>query len=44
MNSKSLLRHRRCVSNLNEFTSKTFHRVLNDDAYLENSGLIKLKK
>ena len=45
MTPKSLLRHRRCVSNLNEFTSKkTFHRVLNDDAYLENSGLIKLKK
>ncbi len=45
MTPKSLLRHKRCVSNLNEFTSKsTFHRVLNDDAYLSISGLIKLKK
>ena len=45
MTPKSLLRHKRCVSNLNEFTSKkTFHRVLEDDAYLKNSGLIKLKK
>ncbi len=45
MTPKSLLRHKRCVSNINEFTSKkTFHRVLEDDAYLKNSGLIKLKK
>jgi len=45
MTPKSLLRHKRCVSNLNEFSTKsTFHRVLEDDAYLENSGLIKLKK
>jgi 2-oxoglutarate dehydrogenase E1 component len=38
------LRHKRCISNLNEFTKKnTFHRVLDDDAYSKNSGLIKLK-
>ncbi len=45
MTPKSLLRHKNCVSKLDEFTSKkTFHRILNDDAYLENSGLIRLKK
>ena len=45
MTPKSLLRHKRCVSNLDEFTSKnTFHRVLIDDAYSTKSGLIKLKK
>ncbi len=45
MTPKSLLRHKKCVSSINEFTTKsTFHRVLNDDAYKKNSGLIKLKK
>ena len=45
MTPKSLLRHKRCISNLNEFTTKnTFHRILDDDAYLKNSSLIKLKK
>ncbi len=45
MTPKSLLRHKKCVSNINEFTTKsTFHRVLNDDAYNKNSGLIKLKE
>ncbi len=44
MTPKSLLRHKRCVSNLNNFTTKnTFHRVLDDDAYSTNSGLVKLK-
>ena len=44
MTPKSLLRHKKCISNLNEFTKKnTFHRVLDDDAYSKNSGLIKLK-
>ena len=44
MTPKSLLRHRRCVSSLKEFTTEnTFHRVLEDDAYLKDSGLIKLK-
>ncbi len=45
MTPKSLLRHKRCVSPLDSFTKKnTFHRVLEDHAYLKNSGLIKLKK
>ena len=45
MTPKSLLRHKKCVSNLDEFTSKnTFHRVLEDDAYKKNSDLIKLKE
>ena len=45
MTPKSLLRHKKCISNLSEFTTKnSFHRVLEDDAYLNNSGLIKLKK
>ena len=44
MTPKSLLRHKKCLSNLNEFTKKnTFHRILEDDAYSTNSGLIKLK-
>ena len=45
MTPKSLLRHKRCTSNLNEFTTKnSFHRVLEDDAYIKNNGLIELKK
>ncbi len=45
MTPKSLLRNKRCVSNLNDFTKKTtFHRILEDHSYLENSKLIKLKK
>ena len=44
MTPKSLLRHKLCVSNLEEFTTKnSFHRVLEDDAYLKNSKLVKLK-
>ena len=45
MTPKSLLRHKKCISNLNEFTTKnSFHRVLEDDSYLKNSDLIQLKK
>jgi len=46
MTPKSLLRHKKCLSQLGEFTTKsTFHRVLEDDAYKKNnSGLIKLKE
>ena len=45
MTPKSLLRHKKCVSNLSEFTTKsTFHRILEDDAYNENNKLIELKK
>ncbi len=44
MTPKSLLRHKRCISYLEDFTKKTrFHRILEDHAYLENSKLIKLK-
>ncbi len=45
MTPKSLLRHKRCVSNISEFISKSsFHRVLEDDAYIKSSNLISLKK
>ena len=44
MTPKSLLRHKRCVSELEDFTENhTFHRVLNDDAYKSKNGLIKIK-
>ena len=42
---KSLLRHKQCVSELDDFTkNNTFHRLLIDHAYLKNSKLIKLDK
>ena len=45
MTPKSLLRNKRCVSRLDDFTkSNSFHRVLEDHAYEINSNLIKLKK
>jgi 2-oxoglutarate dehydrogenase E1 component len=45
MTPKSLLRHKKCVSSLSEFTTKnTFHRILEDDAYAKNNGLLNLKK
>ena len=45
MTPKSLLRHKRCVSDISEFTSKSsFHRVLEDDAYIKENKLIELKK
>ena len=45
MTPKSLLRHKRCVSNISEFTKKsTFHRVLEDDAYSKINNLLELKK
>ena len=45
MTPKSLLRHKRCISKISEFTSKSsFHRVLEDDAYTKESKLISLKK
>ena len=44
MTPKSLLRSKRCVSNMEDFSNKnTFHRVLNDHADSEKYGLIKLK-
>ena len=45
MTPKSLLRHKRCVSKITEFTKKsTFHRVLEDDAYSKINNLLELKK
>tara|TARA_B100000579_G_scaffold433480_1_gene452308 strand:+ start:2321 stop:5227 length:2907 start_codon:yes stop_codon:yes gene_type:complete len=45
MTPKSLLRNKRCVSRLEDFTKKTtFHRILEDHSYLDNSDLIELKK
>ena len=45
MTPKSLLRHKLCVSNISEFITKSsFHRVLEDDAYKTDSGLISLQK
>ena len=45
MTPKSLLRHKKCISNIQDFTKKnSFHRILQDGSYLENSKLIKLKK
>ena len=45
MTPKSLLRHKRCLSNISEFESKSsFHRVLEDDAYIKKNNLIPLEK
>jgi 2-oxoglutarate dehydrogenase E1 component len=45
MTPKSLLRYKKCVSNITEFTKKsTFHRVLEDDAYFKINNLLELKK
>jgi len=45
MTPKSLLRNKRCISNIEDFTKKnTFHRVLQDHAELKEYGLIKLRK
>ena len=46
MTPKSLLRHKQCVSNINDFSKEnSFHRVLWDHAIdPESKGFIKLKK
>jgi len=45
MTPKSLLRHKKCVSDILEFSKKsTFHRVLEDDAYSKVNNLLELKK
>ncbi len=45
MTPKSLLRNKKCISNLSEFTKKTtFHRILDDQSYDRESNLLKLKK
>jgi 2-oxoglutarate dehydrogenase E1 component len=44
MTPKSLLRNKRCVSNIEDFGKKnSFHRVLTDHADIKDYGLIKLK-
>jgi 2-oxoglutarate dehydrogenase E1 component len=45
MTPKSLLRNKKCVSDIEDFTSKnTFHRILNDHADYKKYDLIKLKE
>ena len=42
MTPKSLLRNKRCVSNIEDFSAKnSFHRVLTDHADIKDYGLIK---
>ena len=44
MTPKSLLRNKRGISNIEDFTKKnTFHRILNDHADFKKYGLIELK-
>ena len=44
MTPKSLLRNKRCVSSLKDFTKQnSFHRILEDNAYEDQNNLIKLK-
>jgi len=45
MTPKSLLRHKQCISSLDDFTkANSFHRVLPDRAYIKEFGLIEFKK
>ena len=45
MTPKSLLRHKKCISNISEFSIKsTFHRVLEDDSFIKVKNLLELKK
>ena len=45
MTPKSLLRNKRCVSSIEDFSKKnSFHRVLEDHAYIKGSNTIELKK
>ena len=45
MTPKSLLRHKKCVSSISEFSIKsTFHRILEDDSFLKIKNLLELKK
>ena len=45
MTPKSLLRNKKCVSNIDDFTKKnSFHRILEDHSYLKGSNLIELRK
>jgi 2-oxoglutarate dehydrogenase E1 component len=45
MTPKSLLRHKKCISKISEFSKKsTFHRILEDDSYIGINNLLELKK
>ena len=45
MTPKSLLRNKKCVSNIEDFAEKNnFHRILNDHAEEKENGLISLDK
>jgi len=45
MTPKSLLRNKQCVSSIDDFTKKnSFHRVLEDHAYIKDSKTIELVK
>jgi len=45
MTPKSLLRNKRCTSNIEDFTKKnSFHRILDDHADFKKYGLIQLKE
>ena len=45
MTPKSLLRNKRCTSLISDFLKKnSFHRILEDHAYLKDSQIIELKK
>jgi 2-oxoglutarate dehydrogenase E1 component len=45
MTPKSLLRHKKCISDISEFSIKsTFHRVLEDDSFSKIRNLLELKK
>jgi len=45
MTPKSLLRNKKCTSNIEDFTKKnSFHRILNDHADFKKYGLIQLKE
>ena len=45
MTPKSLLRNKRCTSLISDFLKKnSFHRILEDHAYLKDSQTIELKK
>ena len=45
MTPKSLLRHKKCISSISEFSIKsTFHRVLEDDSFATVKNLLELKK
>jgi len=45
MTPKSLLRNKRCTSNIEDFTKKnSFHRILNDHADFKKYNLIQLKE